>query len=256
MKKLFKILPVVAAAVPLTTVPFVTTSCKTDKYEDFKYVFDDTHKAKDFEPKDSLGHVKLHADEVTTTFLKNVNENKQILADTIVYGIINDFFYYEDQAGADLFTQAQGTIDVSIGSVNYKNSRCTFKYSLNLTVGEENYKATVDFYNVPFSIYWWHEPESNDAYWCFAPVYTMMARPYDIGDPTRNNIYNSYLRYVNDWKLYMNASQLFTDWHDDVELEIGSESGLIIKNLLYTNLCLFGHSFNKINYLKDIEIQE
>lgn len=256
MKKLFKILPVVAAAVPLTTVPFVTTSCKTNKYEDFKYVFDDTHKAKDFLPKDSLGHKKLHADEVTATFLKNVNENKQILADTIVYGIINDFFYYEGGESADLFTQAKGTINVSIGSVNYKNSRCTFKFNFDLTVDDTKYNASVDFQNIPCSIYQWDDSESNDIYWCFAPIYTMLARPYYPDSSQRNYIYNGYLKYLNDWKLRAHASKSFILLPDDVDFEVGSESGYISRFLVLSDACLFGQSFNKINYLKDIEIEE
>ena len=87
------------------------------------------------------------------TWLLNKAKEKYPALNGHVYGIINDFFYFEGEEGADLFTRAEGTIDVSIGDLDAESSRCTFKYSLNLNVDDENYVLSVDIYNIPFCIY-------------------------------------------------------------------------------------------------------
>ncbi len=255
MKKLFKILPVVAATVPLATVPFVTTSCNKETYEDFTYVFDATHKAKDFMPKDSLGHTSLHAQDVTRTFIKNINEKKNVLADTICYSIINDFFLTDFEQDVD-FTKATGEIKVSVGELDSETSRCTFNYSFDLTVDQEKYEACVNFRNVPFSIYEWYE--EREQKWCFAPVYSMIVMVCENFMPyyPRAAAYDIYLKYLNDWSVSMHfSSSVLKDvYPTGVNLKVGNDTENVLKYFILSDMCLYGQTFTKVNYLNDITI--
>ncbi len=90
----------------------------------------------------------------------------------------------------------------------------------------------------------------------------MMVMACDMHQPApidRQPVYNNYLKYVNDWNVSIDiSSKALSDIVSggNISLKVGNTSQEILKYFLYSDLCLYTHTFTKINFLKDIEIIE
>ncbi len=90
----------------------------------------------------------------------------------------------------------------------------------------------------------------------------MMVMACDMHQPLpidRKQVYTNYLKYVNDWNVSIDASsKALSDIFPggNISIKVGDTSHEVLNYFLSIDLCLYTHTFTKINFLKDIEIIE
>lgn len=141
MKKIFKLTPILSIPL-LTSTTILITSC-SNNYQEFVYTFDEQNKPEEFEPKDRSSLQEATIDEAANDLFEAYSKNKKILADQLVYQIINS---------SSLFPHLSltGTIKVSIGKIDKVNRAISYKLVIDETdtVDNTHYYGEFDLKNI------------------------------------------------------------------------------------------------------------